>query len=61
MSPPYAPAIFFLRGVCPPEYGITTNTIIRGCIPFIGLIVVGLILFIIFPEIITWLPGKMIK
>jgi TRAP-type mannitol/chloroaromatic compound transport system permease large subunit len=61
MSPPYAPAIFFLRGVCPPEYGINTNTIIRGCIPFIGLIVIGLFLFILFPEIITWLPGKMIK
>lgn len=61
MSPPYAPAIFFLRGVCPPEYGINTNTIIRGCIPFIGLIVIGLLLFIIFPGIITWLPGKMIK
>jgi tripartite ATP-independent transporter DctM subunit len=61
LSPPYAPAIFFLRGVCPPEYGINTNTIIRGCMPFIGLIVIGLFLFIIFPEIITWLPSKMIK
>lgn len=61
LSPPYAPAIFFLRGVCRPEYGINTNTIIRGCIPFIGLIAVGLGLMISFPEIITWLPGKMIK
>lgn len=61
LSPPYAPAIFFLRGVCRPEYGINTNTIIRGCIPFIGLIALGLGLMILFPEIITWLPTKMIK
>lgn len=61
LSPPYAPAIFFLRGVCPPEYGINTNTIIRGCVPFIGLIGIGLLLFILFPEIITWLPSKMIR
>ncbi len=61
LSPPYAPAIFFLRGVCRPEYGITTNTIIRGCIPFIGLITLGLILMILFPSIITWLPNVMIK
>jgi tripartite ATP-independent transporter DctM subunit len=61
LSPPYAPAIFFLRGVCPPEYGINTNTIIRGTVPFIGLIIIGLFLMIFFPEIITWLPNKMIK
>jgi tripartite ATP-independent transporter DctM subunit len=61
LSPPYAPAIFFLRGVCPPQYGINTNTIIRGCIPFIGLIVAGLFLFIFFPGIVTWLPNRMIK
>jgi tripartite ATP-independent transporter DctM subunit len=61
LRPPYAPAIFFLRGVCPAEYGINTNTIIRGPVPFIGLIAIGLMLMIIFPQIITWLPAKMIK
>ncbi len=61
LSPPYAPAIFLLRGVIPDSYGISTNTIIRGVIPYILLIAVALALFIVFPGIITWLPEKMIK
>jgi TRAP-type mannitol/chloroaromatic compound transport system permease large subunit len=61
LSPPYAPAIFLLRGVIPDHYGINTNTIIRGAIPYILLIMVALALFIAFPGIITWLPTKMIR
>lgn len=61
LSPPYAPAIFLLKGVIPDRYGIGTTTIIRGVIPYILLIVVALALFIAFPEIITWLPSKMVK
>ncbi|MCJ7825109.1 MAG: TRAP transporter large permease subunit, partial [Anaerolineales bacterium] len=61
LSPPYAPAIFLLRGVIPDSYGISTNTIIRGVVPYILLITFALALFIAFPGIITWLPGKMIK
>jgi tripartite ATP-independent transporter DctM subunit len=61
MTPPLAYAIFFLRGVAPPELGITTAHIIRGVMPFVVLILVGLALCISFPEIILWLPGMMIK
>jgi tripartite ATP-independent transporter DctM subunit len=61
LSPPYAPAIFLLRGVIPDSFGISTNTIIRGVLPYILLISVALALFITFPGIITWLPDKMIK
>jgi tripartite ATP-independent transporter DctM subunit len=61
LSPPYAPAIFLLRGVIPDRYGISTTTIIRGVVPYILLIVLALALFVIFPGIITWLPGQMIK
>jgi tripartite ATP-independent transporter DctM subunit len=61
LSPPFAYAIFFLRGVIPSEMGIDTNTIIRGVIPFLGLIIIGLTLMIIFPDIILWLPNLMIK
>jgi len=61
MTPPFAYAIFFLRGTAPPELGVTTADIIRGVIPFVLLILIGLGLCIVFPEIILWLPGKMIK
>lgn len=61
MSPPFALAIYFLRGVIPDEYGITTAHIIRGVFPFIGLIMVGIILCVVFPQIVLWLPSQMIK
>jgi TRAP-type mannitol/chloroaromatic compound transport system permease large subunit len=35
--------------------------IIRGVIPFIILVLVGVVLLVFFPEIILWLPGRMIK
>ena len=61
LSPPFAYAIFFLRGQAPPEYGLTTPVIIKGVIPFMVCIAVGLVLLTIFPQIITWLPERMIR
>jgi TRAP-type mannitol/chloroaromatic compound transport system permease large subunit len=57
LSPPFAYAIFFLKTVAPPE--IKTTDLWRAVMPWIGLQVAGLILCIIFPGIITWLPGQM--
>jgi tripartite ATP-independent transporter DctM subunit len=61
MTPPMAVAIFFVRGTAPPELGITMGDIVRGVIPFVVLIMVGLGLCAAFPEIITWLPSLMIR
>jgi len=61
LTPPYAFAIFVLRGVAPPELGVTTADIIRGVIPYIFLVMLALVLCIVFPQIILWLPGMMIK
>jgi len=40
---------------------VTTADIIRGVIPFVILIMVGIGLCIAFPQIILWLPGMMLK
>lgn len=61
LTPPYAFAIFVLRGVAPPDLGITSAEIIRGVIPYILLIMVALGLCIAFPQLILWLPAQMIK
>lgn len=61
LSPPFAYAIFFLQSICRPEWKITSTDIIRGSVPFIGVIVLALVLMVIFPEIITWLPSRMIR
>ena len=60
LTPPFAYAIFYLRGAAAPELGITTGHIIRGVVPYVLIIVVGLGLLIAFPQIILWLPGQMI-
>jgi tripartite ATP-independent transporter DctM subunit len=61
LTPPFAYAIFYLKGICQPEWGITTAHIIRGVIPFVILIMIGLGLFVAFPQLILWLPAQMIR
>ncbi len=61
MTPPMAPAIFFLKGIAKPEWGIVTADIIKGVAPFVVLIAVALVLCILVPDIILWLPHQMIK
>ncbi|MDD3655747.1 MAG: TRAP transporter large permease subunit [Atribacterota bacterium] len=59
-TPPMAMSIFVCRGTAPKELGVTMADIIKGVVPFIILIIFCLILCIVFPQIITWLPEKMI-
>jgi len=59
LTPPFAYALFFLKGICRPEWGVETRHIIRGVIPFVIVIMISLALCIFFPEIILWLPGQM--
>lgn len=54
LTPPFGYALFFLRGITPEE--ITFGQIIRGCLPFIMIQILGLAICIAFPKIITWLP-----
>lgn len=59
LTPPFGFALFYLRGVAPPE--VRTSDIYRGVVPFIGIQLVGLALFWAFPEIVTWLPSLIFK
>ncbi|NLE96040.1 MAG: TRAP transporter large permease subunit [Dehalococcoidia bacterium] len=61
MTPPFAVAIFVCRGTAAPELGVTIADIIRGVIPFVIMIIVALVMCTVWPEIILWLPGKMIS
>ncbi|GEA14748.1 tripartite transporter large subunit [Moorella sp. E308F] len=56
LSPPFAYAVFYLRGIAPKE--ISTAQLYRACFPFIALQVISLIILSLFPAIITWLPSK---
>lgn len=52
LTPPFGFALFYLRGVAPPE--LTTGQIYRGAVPFIVIQLIGLLLIILFPEMVSW-------
>jgi tripartite ATP-independent transporter DctM subunit len=53
LTPPFGFALFYLRGVAPRE--ISTMDIYRGAVPFIGIQLIGLLLVILFPDIVRLL------
>ncbi|MDF2387564.1 TRAP transporter large permease subunit [Nostoc ellipsosporum NOK] len=55
LTPPFGFALFYLRGVAPAE--VTTADIYRGAVPFILLQLLVLVLIIVFPGIVSFLPS----
>ena len=55
LSPPFGYALFYIKGVCPPH--ITMAQIFRSALPFLGIQGIGLLLVILFPALITYLPN----
>ncbi|MDJ1008739.1 MAG: TRAP transporter large permease subunit [Paracoccaceae bacterium] len=54
LTPPFGFALFYLRGVAPPQ--VTTGHIYRGILPFVLIQVLGLGLLWLFPGVVTILP-----
>jgi tripartite ATP-independent transporter DctM subunit len=55
LTPPFGFALFYLKGVAPP--GIATRHIYAGIVPFIALQLLALLLIILFPGLVNWLPS----
>ncbi len=55
ITPPVGMNLFVLRS----NTGLPMNTVIMGALPFVGILVLGLIILTVFPGIATWLPSKM--
>lgn len=55
LTPPFGFALFYLRGVAPPE--VTTGDIYRGAIPFVLIQLFILVAIIAFPGIVSFLPS----
>ncbi len=55
LTPPFGFALFYLRGVAPPE--ISTGAIYRGVVPFIVIQLCMLGILATWPTLATWLPG----
>ena len=55
MTPPFGFALFYIKGVVPPEVKI--GEIYKGVIPFILMVVIVVVLITVFPQIVYWLPN----
>jgi len=55
LTPPFGFALFYLRGVAPPQ--VRTAHIYKGVIPFVAIQVLALVILWFWPEVATWLPS----
>ncbi len=55
MTPPFGYNLFLMRAMAPPE--ITISDIYRSIIPFVGVMMLALVLVMMFPQIALWLPN----
>jgi tripartite ATP-independent transporter DctM subunit len=58
LTPPMAPAIFYLRGVAPPA--ITLRHMYAGVVPFIFIQMIALGIVAAFPQTALWLPNQLL-
>ncbi len=56
MTPPFGYNLFLMRAMAPKE--ISLADIYRSIVPFVAVMVLGLALVMIFPELATWLPDE---
>ncbi|MEZ5862242.1 MAG: TRAP transporter large permease subunit [Geminicoccaceae bacterium] len=58
LTPPFGFALFYMKGVAPPE--VTIQMIYKGIIPFVLLQLLGLALCILFPWLVLALPNAVL-
>jgi len=55
LTPPMAPNIFYMQAIVGKD--ISTAELYRSIVPYLALYGIGLVLCIVFPQIILWLPN----
>ncbi len=59
LTPPVGYALFYLKGVCPPE--VQMSHIYRGIIPFVILQMLAVLMVFLWPSLVNWLPSVVYK
>ena len=59
LTPPFGFALFYMKGVAPPE--VKMQDIYWGIIPFVMLQLIGLLVVLMWPEVTLWLPNLMLE
>jgi tripartite ATP-independent transporter DctM subunit len=56
LTPPMAMSAYYLKGVAPKSLQLVT--IFKGCMPFVGMVILTLALTYIYPSMVTYLPDQ---
>lgn len=59
LTPPFGWALFYMRGVAPPQ--VSTFSIYKGVMPFVVIQLMALATLWVFPELATWLPEMLLR
>jgi tripartite ATP-independent transporter DctM subunit len=57
LTPPMAMSAYYLKGVAPPN--VELMNIFRGVIPFVGIVILAMVVLYVFPEVAFYLPELM--
>ena len=55
LTPPVGLNLFVIRGIT----GVPLGNVIKGCAPFVIIMMLVLVVIFVFPETVLWLPGTM--
>lgn len=58
ITPPFGVNLFYLKSVAPPD--VSMADIFNSSWPFVAIMIIGVILVIVFPEIVLWLPSRLV-
>ena len=58
LTPPFGYALFYLKGIAPA--GITMGDIYKSIVPFVLLQLLGLLVAVLFPDLVLWLPRTIV-
>ncbi|MCX7897256.1 MAG: TRAP transporter large permease subunit [Rhodocyclaceae bacterium] len=54
LTPPMAMSAYYLKGVAPKH--VQLATIFKGCLPFLSMVFLAMVLIYVFPQLVYWLP-----
>ncbi|MDP6730351.1 MAG: TRAP transporter large permease subunit, partial [SAR324 cluster bacterium] len=54
LTPPMAMSAYYLKGIAPPHVKLTE--IFAGCMPFLGFVLICMVLIYVYPQIVFYLP-----
>jgi tripartite ATP-independent transporter DctM subunit len=55
LTPPMAMSAYYLKGIAPPS--VRLAQIFGGCMPFLSMVFISMVILYVFPQIAMWLPA----